>query len=819
MANYGPYYGSFGGYYSNVYSQLKIENWTVASDRVTFTAYGGYWADYNWNINYIACELWWGENGNWHSMKYADGFSISTGSGGGNDWWISQSDYFSRQSYDRYITLTNDLTFSGNKATAFSDSLTIPHLAAAPSNLTATRNSDTSITLNWTNPSTSYDSMKIEASRNGGSYSQIASVSTSTSYTWTGAVADSVYDIRLRSYYQNSYSSYTASIKAYTTPTAPSGLSYSRASDTKVNLSWANNSSSYTQVRVERSTDGGAWSQIASLSKGTTSYSDTTTSADHSYKYRIRAYNGGLYSSYNTGSSTVVMTPAAPTKITTAAAGGTNVTVTLTNPSNVATKVQYQVSTGGGASWGTTQESANLTSFSVSIVGTEKVRARNYNSTGTSAWITSDFITTICPPNPPTLTAPSSNILNIADGSITFSWLHNSLDGSTQQNAELDYSTDGGSTWTQVQNIGTAQSYTMAIPWNPGDTVTWRVKTKGADASFSDWSATKTFNVYEAPSVNITAPSGLSPITSMPVSISADYTDMVGFTCEQASYTLRSNGAPLFSEPMSITATANGTTLTASLDVNEFLPENGGTYEIVVNARSSSSLEYETNVTFGINFAEPVEGGIEITDDPDTGYAYIMASFDNTGAPEPAVNISVSRINPDGSMTPLLENADNNSGVTDKFAPLNTPYQYAVTTHASSQAVKTVYFDNIIESNRWFAYWGDNLAWAAWNPDGNYTLTRPEKIRVRYAGRKWPVSYDSKAIEQRHSMTWTVLDMDDWSNGFVQLMEDGGRGVYKSCDGAVFHADFEYSATPEYTSATRIGSITLTIVRIDGDKL
>ena len=140
-------------------------------------------------------------------------------------------------------------------------------------------------------------------------------------------------------------------------------------------------------------------------------------------------------------------------------------------------------------------------------------------------------------------------------------------------------------------------------------------------------------------------------------------------------------------------------------------------------------------------------------------------------------------------------------------------------THASSTAIAVEDFDNVIETQRWFAYWGDSYAWAEWNPQGSYKFSRPDKKRVHYVGREYPVSYDGTALDEEHTIQWTVLDMHEWSNGFVQLMHDGGRGVYKSVDGKVFRADFELTNTPNYTSITRIGTVSLQIVRIDGDPL
>lgn len=606
----------------------------------------------------------------------------------------------------------------------------------------------------------------------------------------------------------------------YTVPALPPAfntLSATRVSDNQVNLSWTAASGNIEAVCIERSVDGGSYSEIAVLwNAAVTSWSDTSTSADHAYTYRARYFHGRAYGTYS-NEVAVSMTPSAPQTISTAAIqGSTNVAVELGNASPVATSLEWQSSTDGGSTWSasTTVSGSPVTSFTATgISGTAYIRVRNKNAAGTSDWLVSEQVTTICPPAAPTLTSPSGNVVDMASGSVTFSWLHNSLDGSSQTAAQLAYSTNGGSTWTTVTK-STEQSHTISpIPWAAGTAVTWRVRTKGADASYGDWAQAKTFNVYTAPTLSITSPG--ATITGMPISLAATYSDMAGFTCQAATVSLTKDGRTLYTE----SATINGTSITSSLDVSEFLPTNGETYTVVVTARSSSSLQTTANATFLVDFTEPVEGTLQLQNDLETGYVSLLASYDNTGADEPAVSINVSRVNPDGTVTPLLTDGQSGAGIVDRYAPLNTQYQYAVSTKASSQAVKTVYVDNIIESDYWFAYWGENIASAKWNPDnGGIQVTRPSKTRVYYAGRRDPVSYDGHAVALTETPSWMFIGKDE-VDVFVNLIEDGGRGIYKSCDGWVYHADFDLTLTPSYTAIGYYGGASLGITRIAGDRL
>lgn len=710
----------------SLYSFVEATNWTVTPTTCTYNLKGGITSSYNWSFTGYS-QLQWGENGSWTDLASE---KSGTYSGYGDKVYDSMPDTFTRQSANRTVYVANYahayVNGQSTGARAYIQ-FTVPALPPNATTLTATRNSNTSVSLSWT---------------------------------------------------------------------AATGVKES--------------------VKIERSTDGGSYSEIASVTGTATSYTDSSTSADHVYNYRIRYYNQKAYGGYSSV-ATVTMAPTAPTKITLVRANSTNVNVTLTNKSKVATSIQWQESLDGGSTWSasTTVNGSPVTSFTATTSGgTVLIRVRNRNSVGNSGWLVSEPIVTITPPNPPTLIAPTG-IFDMSAGSVLFQWQHNPVDGSAQTAAELAYSTDGGSTWTTV-SFTTEQEYEVSpIPFTVGATVTWRVRTKGADASYGDWASSAQFTCYQVPSLMFDAGYPPATVTALPIPIQVTYSDPQGLPCAAATVSVQYNGSTLYTEPLTI----NGGTLEGQITAQELAPVNGESYTVVVTARSGSSLQSSVNTVFDVSYTPPVSGELGITNDPDTGYVSLIATYENDGVSPDAESLTIVRINPDGSRTVVLDGGESGAGITDKYAPLNTPYHYELITYAASGAYAVAEFPNMVESLRWFAYWGDEIAYAKWNVDGQYSLSRPEKKRVRYAGRKWPVSYDSKAMEQVHSMTWTVLDFEDWENGFKKLMDDGGRGVYKSCDGWVFHADFDYNMKPNYTSLTKIGKLALTITRIDGEQL
>lgn len=583
-----------------------------------------------------------------------------------------------------------------------------------------------------------------------------------------------------------------------------------RNSDNSITLTWDAPALEYSAMCLEVSIDGGSWSQFAVLWNTATSYTWTECSADHSYQFRIRSNYLASYSAYEVCPTVVVNTPAAPAALKVAATSGTNVTVTLDNPSTVATSTSYQLSTDGQTWPGAEVTGQSTTSFSVNMGANHYIRVKNVNATGSSAWIVSGYIQTVTKPNPPSISA-SMQTWDIASN-LTVSWVGSYPDGSSQTAYKYKTRKNGGA-WSETTiNPSTATSLTLTPAGagvSAGDTFSVSVATKGAASSFSDYPDELVIQVAQKPTVVVTSPG--DEVSTMPIEVRATFSD-TGNTCEAATCTLKQGTAELYSEAMAI---SNGA---LSCDISEFLPDNNAAYTLEVYAISSTGLSQTAVVPFATAFLEPVEGSLSIVNDHETGYASLVASFDNTGADEPAESISVTRINPDDTRTTLIANAPSGSGIIDRFAPLNKPYRYAITTTASTKAVKVVYVSNEIKTPRWFAYWGDNIAWARWNPKGGVTITRPEKKRVHYVGRTYPVSYDSLAIDQQNTLKVTAL-LDEWSDGFADLMRDGGRGVYKGADGSVFWADFEYSTSADYASATRIDEVSLTITRIDGEKL
>lgn len=68
-------------------------------------------------------------------------------------------------------------------------------------------------------------------------------------------------------------------------------MALERALGAEANLSWNDNSSNESGFRIERSSDGQSFSQIATVGVNTTTYADTGLQSNTTYWYRVNAYN------------------------------------------------------------------------------------------------------------------------------------------------------------------------------------------------------------------------------------------------------------------------------------------------------------------------------------------------------------------------------------------------------------------------------------------------------------------------------------------------------------------------------------------------
>lgn len=129
-----------------------------------------------------------------------------------------------------------------------------------------------------------------------------------------------------------------------TVPSDPSNLQASVTGSDTISLSWSDNAIDEVGYRVQSSTDGATWYEIATLAANATTFVDDGLTPGHTYHYRVMAFNSVGNSAFsNLASATLAAaavdaTPPA-VKINSPANGAEiskNITVTLSATDNVA---------------------------------------------------------------------------------------------------------------------------------------------------------------------------------------------------------------------------------------------------------------------------------------------------------------------------------------------------------------------------------------------------------------------------------------------------------------------------------------------------
>ena len=259
-----------------------------------------------------------------------------------------------------------------------------------------------------------------------------------------------------------------------------------RVSDNKNSLTWTNNPTAarpYNEIYIERQVDSGVWSRVAIIDGSVTSWSDTTTAANHSYCYRVDPHNSAGFSTDYAISGVTYNTPAAPLKVTVSRKSATTVSISIENGALTASALELQRSS-DAKTW----ESVRVISGSCVTLaedepggGTFYYRARNTRGSLASAWSgASNAVVTICSPAAPMLITPVQGaVVEKTEETVTFSWLHNPIDGSAQTEAEVEYAIDGG-TATVKSVSGSSQSVAIANSFGVNSSIAWRARTKGA---------------------------------------------------------------------------------------------------------------------------------------------------------------------------------------------------------------------------------------------------------------------------------------------------------------------------------------------------
>lgn len=261
-----------------------------------------------------------------------------------------------------------------------------------------------------------------------------------------------------------------------------------------------------------------------------------TIDADKEYKVRCRGKSSTGWSEWSdySGGQEAKVKPTAPSGITSCeATSESSVKLTWSAVSSAetydieyATKQEYL----GASNASSTITGVTSTTYTVTGLGSGETyffRVRAVNKQGASTW-TSPASTVIgTKPGPPTTW--SSTATALLGDTVTLYWVHNSLDGSKETDAEIEITANESTTTLPMGAPSKDENrfYKLSTKNYPdGTSIEWRVRTKGAVAEWGDWSVKRKIDLYAPPTLalNVTDVEGdsLYTVTSFPFYIKGD---------------------------------------------------------------------------------------------------------------------------------------------------------------------------------------------------------------------------------------------------------------------------------------------------------
>ncbi len=180
-----------------------------------------------------------------------------------------------------------------------------PAVPAAPTNLAAGTVTATSVPLTWTDNATNETSYQVERAIGAGGFSPLATLgANATSYTNTPVSPSTSYSYRVRASNASGDSAYSNTVAVTTpaaaaTPAAPNTLKATALSRTQIRIDWVDASGNETGFKIERSTNGTSFTQVATVGANVTTFTDSGLTKNRNYNYRVRATNGAGDSAYS----------------------------------------------------------------------------------------------------------------------------------------------------------------------------------------------------------------------------------------------------------------------------------------------------------------------------------------------------------------------------------------------------------------------------------------------------------------------------------------------------------------------------------------
>lgn len=582
-------------------------------------------------------------------------------------------------------------------------------------------------------------------------------------------------------------------------PAAPSNAQVARSSDTRHVVSWtpaASPAGAPVQEQVIARWDivSGTYRNIATVSGGAASYTDSSTVANQQYQYRVQSKNTAGTSAWEY-TPYIATTPATPTGLKAQRQGsdvkltwsltdtrkhqGVEVWLTADGTDEPARHLLFPA---GTTSWVHASPDPTKTWSYRLKTGVWPVAS---NETGPSLWSVfssrSNVVQLLAPPNAPTRLNPSAVAMDALDDQ-RFGWQHNAVDTTDQTAYELRHRVNGGA-WVGTGKVGSGNEYRdyPSGTFDNGTTVEWQVRTWGDHANASPWSQLAVVNVSERPAATITFPS--SGDGSVPVVDSSTMTAQWDYFDPEESTQL---GARIRLED------ANGTTLwmvTLNTSSNSYaIPytlSDGGHYRLVVSVRDSSGLwSYEATQDFDVAYAKPAAPEIVATWSLDLGGVVISIEHPapDEGEAE-AISADIQRSADGEAWETIAAGLDPTTSAVDFIPALDALNYYRVISYSAlPSSLESQPIPVRTESKGWvFVNGGPDWSYICRIRDNVQTTNTPKRAKVlnQFAGRRYPVETAGEARHRSISISGRLSGGASTSREWEDLLDMGGPVCYR----------------------------------------
>lgn len=176
---------------------------------------------------------------------------------------------------------------------------------AAPENGAISSPSSTQLTISWSDVANNEAVYEVARSSDGVAFQSLATLGANiSSFADSGLTPDTSYTYQIVAV-NNAGTSAALVVSGRTqppapaVPTAPADLTGRALSKSQVTLTWTDTSAVESGFKIERSTDGTRYTQIATVGANVVSYTNSGLAGGKKYYYRVRAYNNGGSSPYS----------------------------------------------------------------------------------------------------------------------------------------------------------------------------------------------------------------------------------------------------------------------------------------------------------------------------------------------------------------------------------------------------------------------------------------------------------------------------------------------------------------------------------------